>query len=547
MPPVEQATPDAQETLADWLHLALTPGIGPVHGSQLLARIGSPGERHRLPIDELARALGSMRLARALMAGDAGRDAGIAASLAWQRADPTHHLISRADPRYPPRLLHLADAPLLLYVCGDPACLSMRQLAIVGSRRATALGLATATSLAEALARSGWVITSGLAEGIDRAAHEGALRATGGTGGTGATGGTAGPGGRPAMTVAVMGTGADRIYPARHRTLAGDIVAGSGALVTELPPGTGPVAANFPRRNRLIAALAEGVLVVEAAKNSGSLITARLAADLGREVLAVPGSIHSPQSRGCHRLLRDGAALVETLDDVLDPFRNLPPPALRPRPGGIPDPEKGSPSEDLPHSEGHRSPDRCSDPEDPIADASRLPATEMDRCQHGGSRLAQNAGRRQREVAGQRVAGQRLYSWDAGGSSSPAPGAPDRAPASRSPSLAPPVVPGVAPAALAPASTPPLEPDLAPPFSYRKSDTGDAGLRHHCGSEQDADRLPDPESQAILALLNGGPVDADRLLVALAWPVERLLARLLRLELDGFLARDLTGQWFRIR
>jgi DNA processing protein len=314
----EPATPahdpqgtDPEDRLADWLLLALTEGVGPVHGRRLLDSTGwAPGRgqppRWRdLSFAALAAGLGSTRLAVCLTRPDPERDERVSRSLAWLRGGADHHLLTLADPSYPPRLLHLPDAPLVLHVQGDPDWLSHRQLAVVGSRRATPLGIGTARDFAAALALRGWVVTSGLAEGIDRAGHEGALAVA-----TGAT-------------VAVMGTGCDRVYPARHGPLA-DRIRARGTLVTEQPIGMAPLAANFPRRNRLIAALAEGVIVVEAATSSGSLITAQVAAELGRDVFAVPGSIHSPRSRGCHRLLRDGATLVETVDDIVAQFPSTP-------------------------------------------------------------------------------------------------------------------------------------------------------------------------------------------------------------------------------
>ena len=222
--------------------------------------------------------------------------AGIERDLRWL-AEPGRTLLSADDPRYPAQLATVPGMPAALFVDGDPAHLSRPQVAIVGSRAATAAGRETAFDFAARLAAHGFAITSGLAAGIDAAAHRGALAAGG-------------------ITIAVCGTGLDRVYPAEHRQLAADIAA-SGALVSEFPTGTPPVPHNFPRRNRLMSGLARGVLVVEAASRSGSLITARLAGEQGREVMAVPGSIHNALARGCHRLIKDGAALIETIDDVL--------------------------------------------------------------------------------------------------------------------------------------------------------------------------------------------------------------------------------------
>ncbi|MEJ2106005.1 MAG: DNA-processing protein DprA [Acidiferrobacteraceae bacterium] len=210
---------------------------------------------------------------------------------------PDNHLISVLDEIYPGLLREIPDPPAFLYVRGDPALLSFPQLAVVGSRNPTPVGRETALAFARSLAGAGLTITSGLALGIDGAAHEGALDAGG-------------------QTVAVAGTGLDRVYPPAHHSLAHRI-AEHGALVSEFPLGTPPKRENFPRRNRIIAGLSLGTLVVEAAVRSGSLITARLAGEQGREVFAIPGSIHSPLSRGCHALIRQGAKLVETADDIL--------------------------------------------------------------------------------------------------------------------------------------------------------------------------------------------------------------------------------------
>lgn len=210
----------------------------------------------------------------------------------------TRQALMPEDAAYPARLREIPDAPPVLFVTGDPEVLAQPQLAVVGSRNATRGGLENAHAFAGHLAARGLVMTSGLAAGIDGAAHQGALDAGG-------------------LSVAVAGTGPDRVYPAAHRDLARRLCV-EGAMVTEYPPGTPPLAANFPRRNRIISGLALGVLVVEAASRSGSLITARLAMEQGREVFAIPGSIHNPLARGCHRLIRDGAKLVETAEDILE-------------------------------------------------------------------------------------------------------------------------------------------------------------------------------------------------------------------------------------
>lgn len=223
------------------------------------------------------------------------------ASLAWLQ-QPNHHLLMWDDPDYPALLAELPDAPPLLFVAGDPGLLQQPQLAIVGSRRASKPGMDTAHAFARSLAAGGFVVTSGMALGIDGAAHQGALAVDG-------------------KTVAVLGTGLEQVYPPRHRQLAAAIVERGGALITELPLDAPPIPANFPLRNRLISGLSLGVLVVEASPSSGSLITARLALEQGREVYAIPGSIHHPGARGCHQLIRDGATLVECVEHILEGLR----------------------------------------------------------------------------------------------------------------------------------------------------------------------------------------------------------------------------------
>ncbi|WP_372591273.1 DNA-processing protein DprA [Guyparkeria sp.] len=217
----------------------------------------------------------------------------------WLAASDSHHLIGRHDPGFPDRLRELPDAPVALFCRGRVASLHDPQLAIVGSRTPTSGGRQNAFAFAEHLAAQGLTITSGLALGVDSAAHRGALAAGG-------------------ITVAVLGSGPDRIYPPENESLADEIVAGGGLVVSEWLPGTGPKRGHFPRRNRLISGLSHGVLVVEASLKSGSLITARLAGEQARDVFAIPGSIHNPLARGCHQLIREGAKLVETGRDVLE-------------------------------------------------------------------------------------------------------------------------------------------------------------------------------------------------------------------------------------
>lgn len=287
--------PGDDDEFADWLRLVLTPGVGPVAARTLLEHFGLPHAVFGSGGGLLERVAGP-RLAEALLARDLDRERRIAQALDWARADG-HHLVTLADADYPPLLLRVADAPALLYVVGRREALRRSSVAIVGSRNPTAGGIATARAFGHSLSRAGWTVTSGLALGIDAAAHDGALE-----GGSG--------------TLAVVGTGADVVYPSRHRRLA-ERIAADGAIVSELPLGTEPAPGQFPRRNRLIAGLSHGVLVVEAALHSGSLITARHAGEYGREVFAIPGSIHSPLARGCHALIRQGAVLVETAEDVL--------------------------------------------------------------------------------------------------------------------------------------------------------------------------------------------------------------------------------------
>ena len=210
----------------------------------------------------------------------------------------SNHILTLHDTDYPPQLQQIADPPPILFVRGEPKLLHSAQIAIVGSRNPSTLGKQTASSFAESLCGFGFTITSGLALGIDAASHEGALRANG-------------------YTIAVAGTGLDRVYPARHKDLALQIVK-TGAMVSEFPPGTTAKANHFPRRNRIISGLCQGLLVVEAAKQSGSLITARMALEQNREVFAIPGSIHNPLARGCNALIREGAKLVETTQDILE-------------------------------------------------------------------------------------------------------------------------------------------------------------------------------------------------------------------------------------
>lgn len=282
----------------EWLTLVCAPGVGPRTLRDLLNRFGTVSA-------VLAAADGQLResglRAPAIAALRNPPHARIEAGLAWLEG-ANRGLLAADTPTYPVPLAECHDPPPVLFCEGRRALLQSPCLAIVGSRRATPAGIALARRLAAELATRGLTVVSGLASGIDAAAHAGALEAGG-------------------DTIAVTGNGLDRVYPHANRRLAAEIAA-RGLLVTEFAPGTPPLAPHFPRRNRIISGLSLGVLVVEAARRSGSLITARFAAEQGREVFAVPGSILNPQSGGCHALIRDGAKLVECVDDVLE---ELPP------------------------------------------------------------------------------------------------------------------------------------------------------------------------------------------------------------------------------
>lgn len=277
-----------------WLSAYYAPGLGPVRVRALLQRYGQLSVALEAPTSHLA----ELGIPLAALERFTQPDTAQLERAATWLAQPNHHLLHWEHPDYPMLLQQIPDPPLVLFVNGDVQLLSMPQLAVVGSRHPSKEGLQNARAFASYLANAGLVVTSGLALGIDAAAHQGALE-----------------GGR---TIAVLGTGPDRVYPARHHELAHRIVQQGGALVSEFPPGTAPAAENFPRRNRVISGLALGVLVVEAARRSGSLISARLALEQGREVFAIPGSIHNPLARGCHALIRQGAKLVETGQDIAE-------------------------------------------------------------------------------------------------------------------------------------------------------------------------------------------------------------------------------------
>ena len=289
----------AQTEAVRWLLLIRAPGLGTRTGARILEHYASP----TLILDAATEKQQLCGLKRTAIDYLKSPDWEVIESdLAWLN-QPDRHLITLDDPRYPALLRDIPDPPLALFVHGDPECLVTPQLAVVGSRNPTPGGRENAFEFARYLVGAGLTITSGLAAGIDGAAHRGALAG----------------GGR---TVAVVGTGLDRVYPAEHLELAHTITA-QGALVSEFALGSRPTPGHFPKRNRLISGLSLGTLVVEATPHSGSLITAKLAGEQGRETFAIPGSIHNPQARGCHALIRQGAKLVETAADILEELGQL--------------------------------------------------------------------------------------------------------------------------------------------------------------------------------------------------------------------------------
>ena len=314
------------EELRAWLRLALTPGVGNTTARKLLTAFGSVQAIFEQSSATLQQ-LGSDKLARALRSEPADLAAQQQTTMDWLQAGDDRRIAVLGDPAYPQALLDIEDPPLMLYMLGTLASSAhsatekiANSLAIVGSRNPTPQGESNARQFAKAFGSAGICVVSGLALGIDGAAHDGAMLGGG-------------------ETIAVVGTGLDRVYPKRHLDLAHRI-ARQGMIISEFPLGTPPLTANFPRRNRIISGLSRGTLVVEAALQSGSLITARLAAEQGKEVFAIPGSIHSPQSRGCHSLIKQGAKLVEVAQDVLEELR------LAPTSGAAPDALQAQPEED---------------------------------------------------------------------------------------------------------------------------------------------------------------------------------------------------------
>lgn len=293
------------DTLAAWLRLSLTPGVGCEAAHRLLQSAGSAEAVWMRDADDWCTAVGHP-LAAALREPPPDWEHTLERHRDWLDVAQDHHLLTWADADYPQDLLNIPDPPLLLWVQGTRAALSHPlRLAIVGSRNPTPQGQRHARDFAQALGQAGVCVVSGLALGVDAAAHEGALLAH-------------------TPTLAVVGTGLDRVYPRQHADLARRICDGGGALVSEYPLGTPPLPHHFPRRNRIISGLSEAVLVVQAALQSGSLITAKQALEQGRDVMAIPGSIHETQSKGCHALIRQGAKLVESAKDVLEELRGTP-------------------------------------------------------------------------------------------------------------------------------------------------------------------------------------------------------------------------------
>ena len=292
-----------REELAAWLRLTLAPGIGNRAARRLLAAFGLPGQIFNQPAAALQQVVSTAQ-AQTLGTEPPQLPAQLQATLDWLRAGPAglRRIVTLSDAAYPAALLDTEDPPLMLYLMGQAVPPWPQAIAVVGSRNPTPQGLANARRFAECFVQSGLAVVSGLALGVDAAAHEGALDAA-----------TA----DQFPTIAVVGTGLDQVYPSRNLQLCNRIVQ-RGLLVSEYPIGTPPLGPNFPKRNRIIAALSLGTVVVEAALKSGSLITAAQALEQGKDVFAIPGSIHSPQSRGCHALLKQGAKLVETAQDVLE-------------------------------------------------------------------------------------------------------------------------------------------------------------------------------------------------------------------------------------
>ena len=283
-----------------WLRLLLTPGVGSVKARKLLATFGSPEAIFKQSLPALGQIISSKQV-DAILTPPPGYEQACHQLRNWLDQNPAHHVLPLGHIHYPQKLLETLDPPILLFANGNLDLLRRPALAIVGSRNPTPQGKETAQDFARSFSRQGITIVSGLALGIDGISQQAAIQESG-------------------STIAVLGTGIDRVYPASHHALTHQI-AQKGLLLSEYPLGTAPTTHNFPKRNRIIAGLSLGTLVVEATVHSGSLITAKMAAEMGREVFAIPGSIHSPQSKGCHWLIKQGAKLVETAQEIIEELR----------------------------------------------------------------------------------------------------------------------------------------------------------------------------------------------------------------------------------
>ena len=324
-----------RDELSGWLRLTLTPGVGNETSRKLLAAFGSPESVFRQPITALGHVV-SRAQATALQQVPPDLAKLLDITCKWLESTERHHLAMLGDSNYPSALLNIEDPPLMLYLLTAARPLGadffsqgvLRSVAIVGSRTPTPQGLATAHQFGRALSEAGMAVISGMALGIDGAAHQGAIEGA-------VERATKAAADNQLATIAVVGTGLDRVYPSSHRALA-HAIAQHGVIVSEYPLGTPPLPENFPKRNRIISGLSQGTLVVEAALKSGSLITARMASEQGREVFAIPGSIHSGNSRGCHALIRQGAKLVESVEDILEELEPQYQPSASIKPGSNP-------------------------------------------------------------------------------------------------------------------------------------------------------------------------------------------------------------------
>jgi DNA processing protein len=367
-----------EHALEAWFRLAHTPGISRAAARVLLSAFGSPQAVFDAPAKSW-REVVPPKVVRALIDPPADHLPRWLVARDWLQAAEHRQVICLGDDDYPDSLLNTEDPPLLMYAEGQTAALRAPALAVVGSRNPTPEGARNARAFAQTLASEGWAIVSGLARGIDASAHEGALEAGG-------------------ITIAIIGTGPDLAYPAAHRGLMRRIAESRGLVISEYSPGSPPIPAHFPQRNRLIAGLAKGTLVVEAALQSGSLITARLASEAGREVFAIPGSIHSPLSKGCHALIQQGAKLAQTAHDVIEELQGS-------RPGGMVAPGDGAADVTEARSAATDPPEDPADapPQDPVLRALGWEPVALDTlCQRTGWPVAELSARLlEHELTGQ--------------------------------------------------------------------------------------------------------------------------------------------------